>query len=229
MFASGRSQLRSFSDSPMSSREYAHIVRRKVKLQREVQANDPNTLLPSKPPAYPPYPYGPSLIYKQSNRGLYGGKVLQFGNKISEKFNQKSGRIFYPNVQKTMLWSDALNKRIRIKVVASVLKTITKEGGLDNYLIKDSPSRIKELGPFGWNLKYDVLRKMNELERLKSKPLDNLTVGRARLIKDLFASGGSNGEAFKSSRLKHRSASADDPLKLPQSLGKDVSHYKQAK
>lgn len=228
LVAPGGLHSRSFSDSSVSSREYAHVVRRKVRFQREVQVNDPDTLLPSKQPAYPPYPYGPSLIYKQSNRGLYGGKFLQFGNKISEKFNQKSGRIFYPNVQKTMLWSEALNRRVRIKLVASVLRTITKEGGLDNYLIKDSPSRIKELGPFGWNLRYDVLQKMKELERAKPKPIENLTVGRARLIKDLFVSGGSSGETFKSFRLRHRATGADDLLQMLQSHGQDLSQYKPA-
>jgi len=34
-----------------------------------------------------------------------------------------------------------------------VLKTIDKEGGLDEYLLSSKEGRIKELGPLGWKLR----------------------------------------------------------------------------
>lgn len=32
------------------------------------------------------------------------------------------------------------------------------EGGLDKYLLSDKPGRIKELGMFGWELRYKVMQ-----------------------------------------------------------------------
>lgn len=56
------------------------------------------------------------------------------------------------------LWSETLNRKISIKMTAKVLKTISKEGGIDNYLTKEKSARIKELGPTGWKLRYRVLK-----------------------------------------------------------------------
>jgi len=234
MFGASVSQLmhltciRPFSTSPLAGRELAHIVRRKTKQPRQLEVGDPDTLLPSTKPQYPPYPYGDAQIYKQSNRGLYGGKMIQFGHKISEKFDQKSGRVFYPNIQKTVLYSDALKRRLSIKLATSVLRTITKEGGLDNYLTKDTPARIKELGPFGWQLRFDVLTRLQEIERTAPKILPGLTVGKARLIKDLFSTANKSEDVpnFYQFRLKYRDASTEDLLSSLESAGVDISKYR---
>lgn len=82
--------------------------------------------------------------------------MIMFGNKISE-FKNHNRRTFKPNVNRQTLWSEALNRKITIRVHTSVLRSITKEGGLDNYLIKDTSARIKQLGPMGWKLRYLVL------------------------------------------------------------------------
>lgn len=218
------SGARLFSTTAPSNRELSHVVKRRVKQERPLKVNDPDTLLPREAPKYPPYPYGPATFYKQSNRGLYGGKVLQFGHKISEEFNQKSLRIFRPNVQATTLWSDALKRNIRVKLVTSVLRTITKEGGLDNYLLKDTPARIKELGPYGWCLRYDILQRIAEHERTAPKPEEGLSVGKARLIKDLFTLN-SQGLSFKQFRSEHSGLSGDILIEKLRENGADVSKY----
>lgn len=38
------------------------------------------------------------------------------------------------------------------------MRTIRKSGGLDNYLLDDRPGRVKELGIFGWQLKWEVMQ-----------------------------------------------------------------------
>src|SRR3989442_630844 len=43
-------------------------------------------------------PWKTQATYKQSLKGLYGGKHIQFGNKISD-FGNKSRRTWKPNVQ----------------------------------------------------------------------------------------------------------------------------------
>jgi large subunit ribosomal protein L28 len=111
------------------------------------------------PPIIPPYPYGPNRVFKQANSGLYGGSVLQFGNKISKGRNKgKTRRTWKPNIRKERLYSNALGKFLELKVQHRVLRTIKKVGGLDEYLLGDKPARIKELGTFGWGLRWKVMQ-----------------------------------------------------------------------
>ncbi|KKK22802.1 hypothetical protein P175DRAFT_0449642 [Aspergillus ochraceoroseus IBT 24754] len=111
------------------------------------------------PDYIPPYPYGPNYIYKQSNSGLYGGTMIQFGNKISKGRNEgKTRRFWKPNVRRKKLWSEALGEHLYIKVTRKALRTIWKSGGLDNYLLDDRPGRVKELGMFGWELRWRVMQ-----------------------------------------------------------------------
>jgi large subunit ribosomal protein L28 len=107
----------------------------------------------------PPYPYGENRFFKQSNKGLYGGAMIQFGNKISQGKNEgKTRRTWHPNIDIEKLWSDALQKELTIKVRHRVLRTIKKVGGLDKYLLGNTPARIKELGVFGWRLRWLVMQ-----------------------------------------------------------------------
>ena len=111
------------------------------------------------PDYIPPYPYGPNYWYKQSNSGLYGGAMIRFGNKISQGRNEgKTRRSWKPNVRRKKIWSDALEEYLFIKVTRSALRTIRKSGGLDKYLLDDRPGRVKELGIFGWELKWKVMQ-----------------------------------------------------------------------
>lgn len=85
--------------------------------------------------------------------------MIQFGNKISQGRNHgKTRRIWKPNVRRKKIWSNALEKNLFIKVTRKALRTIRKSGGLDNYLLDDRPGRVKELGIFGWQLKWEVMQ-----------------------------------------------------------------------
>ncbi|KAF1997741.1 hypothetical protein P154DRAFT_524604 [Amniculicola lignicola CBS 123094] len=107
----------------------------------------------------PPYPHGPNRLFKQSNRGLYGGQMIQFGNNVSPDTETKTRRHWTPNVLNKALYSVILKKKVKLRITAKVLKIIDREGGLDNYLLKDKESRIKELGPLGWDLRCTLLRR----------------------------------------------------------------------
>jgi len=121
-------------------------------------------------PSIPPYPYGPSRIFKQANSGLYGGSVIQFGNKISKGRNKgKTRRTWKPNIRKERLYSKALGKFLELKVQHRVLRTIKKVGGLDEYLLGDKPARIKELGLFGWGLRWKVMQSSEMRKRFKAE------------------------------------------------------------
>ena len=129
----------------------------------------------------PAYPYGPNLWYKQSNKGLYGGAKIQYGNNISEKSETKTRRKWRLNVQDKKLWSNALGKHIDIKVTTRVLRTIDKCGGVDEFLVgSQSAARIKELGIMGWTLRCRIMgtewwKERAKQERIKlglDKPTD---------------------------------------------------------
>lgn len=111
------------------------------------------------PECIPEYPYGPHLRFKQAASGLYGGSMIQFGNKISKGRNKgKTRRYWRPNIRREKLYSEALGQHLDLKVQHRVLRTIQKVGGLDQYLLGDTPARIKELGTFGWKLRYQVIQ-----------------------------------------------------------------------
>jgi large subunit ribosomal protein L28 len=56
------------------------------------------------------------------------------------------------------LWSDSLKVFVRTRVTTRVLRTIDKVGGLDAYLLGIKPARVKELGPWGWRLRWRVMQ-----------------------------------------------------------------------
>ena len=115
----------------------------------------------------PDYPYGPSQLFKQQDRGLYGGKSIQFGNNVSRKTETKTRRYWKPNVLSKSLYSVALKKKIKLRISSNVLKIIDREGGLDEYLLKPSETRIKELGPLGWALRWTLLQKPSVIRRMR--------------------------------------------------------------
>lgn len=150
--------------------------------------------IPSQPREYPLYPYE-TMFFKRQNRGLYGGVQRKRSKTCSEAGN-KGLRVHLPNIQKSKLWSETLGKLIQTRISTKVLKTINKEGGLDNYLTKDKPARVKTLGLKGWKLRYDVL-KAQEFAQLQDPLLGKtiyyvhqdgkrFVVGKQRLLSELY-------------------------------------------
>ncbi|KAL2117344.1 hypothetical protein VTJ04DRAFT_9512 [Mycothermus thermophilus] len=109
-------------------------------------------------PGLPPYPYGPRQVYHQSNKGLYGSARIQFGNHVGDKYGTKARRTWRPNVHQKRLWSESLGVFVRTRVTTRVLRTIDKVGGLDEYLLGCKPQRVKELGPWGWRLRWRIMQ-----------------------------------------------------------------------
>lgn len=63
------------------------------------------------------------------------GKLPMSGNLRSHAEN-KTRRVFRPNLCDVTLQSDTLKRKVRIRVSAHALKTIEHRGGLDAFLIK---------------------------------------------------------------------------------------------
>ena len=79
---------------------------------------------------------------RRAHRGLFGGKRVQFGNKVSEDGGNKTRRKWKPNVVKKHLFSQALGTSLKVKVTTSVLRSINKFGGLDEYLLKTTDKKL---------------------------------------------------------------------------------------
>ncbi|MCJ1389611.1 39S ribosomal protein L24, mitochondrial [Xylographa bjoerkii] len=115
----------------------------------------------------PPYPHGISHWYKQSNFGLYGASRPQSGNTVSSRTETKNRRKWFPNIHSQRLWSDALDRFVRVKVQARVMRTIDKVGGLDEYLLGEKAGRVRELGMGGWALRWRLMRTEKVRERFR--------------------------------------------------------------
>jgi large subunit ribosomal protein L28 len=84
---------------------------------------------------------------------LTGSKV-QSGQNVSHS-NRKSKRTFEPNLQRVHLISDALGRRVHVRVSTRALRTVTKVGGLDAYLLSTDDAKLP---PEGLALKRDIQR-----------------------------------------------------------------------
>ena len=56
------------------------------------------------------------------------------GNNVSHAVN-KTKRRFYPNLHNVSFFSEVLGKKIKLKVSSRGIKTVEKNGGIDNYII----------------------------------------------------------------------------------------------
>jgi large subunit ribosomal protein L28 len=83
------------------------------------------------------------------------GKDRQIGHKVSHS-NRKTKRQFKPNLLNVTLLSDALGRRVRLRIFANALKTVDHRGGLDAFLMA---AKDAELSPRVLELKRAVAKK----------------------------------------------------------------------
>lgn len=85
------------------------------------------------------------------------GKGRQVGHNVSHA-NNKTKRVFLPNLQNVSLISDALGRSVRLKVSTHGLRSVEHNGGLDNWLVK---TRDEKLSLKARRLKRDIKKKLN--------------------------------------------------------------------
>ena len=90
------------------------------------------------------------------------GTETIFGHKVSHP-NRKTSRRFDPNLQQTTLYSEALPRPIGLRVTTRALRSVTKGGGIDAYLLSVDDAK---LAPEGLRLKRAVKRAL----RGKARP-----------------------------------------------------------
>ena len=69
------------------------------------------------------------------------GKGRQVGHNVSHA-NNKTKRVFLPNLQNVTLISDALERSVKLRVSTHALRSVEHVGGLDNWLAKVSDDQL---------------------------------------------------------------------------------------
>ena len=90
-----------------------------------------------------------------SRRCELTGKGVLTGHNVSHA-NNKTKRVFRPNLQDVSLVSEALGHDVRLKISMSALRTVDRLGGLDAFLLK---AKDKALSPRALKLKRMIARK----------------------------------------------------------------------
>ncbi|GLT76750.1 hypothetical protein SLA2020_483900 [Shorea laevis] len=113
------------------------------------------------------------VVMNRAKRGLYAGRHIQFGNRISEDGGNKTRRCWKPNIQEKRLFSYILDRHIRVKVTTHALRCIDKAGGIDEYLLKTPYHKMDtEMGLF-WKAKIEKLyEELGKMEVVFFSPED---------------------------------------------------------
>ncbi|XP_028761421.1 54S ribosomal protein L24, mitochondrial-like [Neltuma alba] len=113
------------------------------------------------------------VVMGRAKRGIYAGRHIQFGNRVSEDGGNKTRRTWKPNVQEKRLFSYILDRHIRVKVTTHALRCIDKAGGVDEYFLKTPYHKLDtELGLF-WKAKIEKLyEELGKMEVVFFSPED---------------------------------------------------------
>ena len=69
------------------------------------------------------------------------GKGRMVGNNVSHA-NNKTKRVFLPNLQNVTLMSEKLDRSFKFRVSTSGLRSVEHNGGLDNWLLKTNDEKL---------------------------------------------------------------------------------------
>jgi len=83
------------------------------------------------------------------------GKGRQVGHNVSHA-NNKTKRVFLPNLQNVSLISEALETTVKLRVSTHGLRSVEHNGGLDNWLLKTADTK---LSPRALKVKRELAKK----------------------------------------------------------------------
>ena len=106
------------------------------------------------------------------------GKKTQVGMNVSHS-HRRTKRTFLPNLQNMKFHSDILSRDFSLRISMAGLRTLTKHGGLDSYLINKPISRLTEDMA---KIKRLIAKKIT-LEKPEPKKTLHKPVRSARLVK----------------------------------------------
>ncbi len=89
------------------------------------------------------------------------GTGARSGHNVSHS-NRKTNRRFEPNLQNVSLVSEALGRRVPMRITTRALRTVQKRGGLDAFLLKSDDGKLT---PEALRLKHRVQRVLSGAKR----------------------------------------------------------------
>ncbi|XP_066400153.1 large ribosomal subunit protein bL28m-like [Miscanthus floridulus] len=98
-----------------------------------------------------------NVVMGRAKRGIFAGRHIRFGNKVSEDGGNKSRRSWKPNVQEKRLFSYIHDRHIRVKVTTHALRCIDKAGGIDEYLLKTPYNKMDTEMGIVWKAKIEKM------------------------------------------------------------------------
>ena len=81
------------------------------------------------------------------------GKCVMYGNNVSHA-NNRTRRRFLPNLQSASMQSEILDRKVKLRVSTSAMRTVEKHGGLDAFLLQ---ARSSELAADAQQLKREIV------------------------------------------------------------------------
>lgn len=100
-----------------------------------------------------------------SRQCMVTGKKVMVGNNVSHAHN-KTRRTFEPNLQDTSVFSEALGRKIKMRVSMDGLRTIDHNGGFDQWISKTAKTK---LDPKLRSVKAAVEAKMADMAKVAAK------------------------------------------------------------
>ena len=73
------------------------------------------------------------------------GTKPQSGHNVSHS-NVKTNRRFNPNLQTVTLYSEALRRKLRLRIATRTLRSVQRRGGLDPFLLATDDARLADVG-----------------------------------------------------------------------------------
>lgn len=110
------------------------------------------------------------------------GKKTMVGMNVSHSMRHTK-RTFLPNLQKLSFHSDILGRDFSLRISTAGLRTLTKHGGLDAYVMSKPVSRLT---PEMATIKKAIEKKNGKVEKPAKKPVHKPTRS-ARLVKKVEA------------------------------------------
>ena len=69
---------------------------------------------------------------------------LPLAGQLRSHAENKTKRVFRPNLINVTLMSDALRRSVRLRICANALRTVEHRGGLDAFLMKAKPVELSD-------------------------------------------------------------------------------------
>ncbi|MDR1361582.1 MAG: 50S ribosomal protein L28 [Rickettsiales bacterium] len=110
------------------------------------------------------------------------GKKTQVGMNVSHS-HRRTKRTFLPNLQTLKFTSDILKREFQLRISAAGLRTLTKHGGLDGYVVSTPVSRLT---PEMAAIKKAIDKKIGKAATPEKKPAHKPNIS-ARLAKKVAA------------------------------------------